>query len=152
MFMLKQKKSIFKTITVTALALGAFACGSKVAGTYTLSINGGSSAMYGGASSLFSTYCQNVQLTVNSNSNMVNASGSGGQGCNENLQGTENGQTISVSSFSVSVASQTCTFSGSLNVVNNVITGTLQPMSTYYGMGSGAACMQPITINGTKIN
>ncbi len=133
--------SLFATLILMA------GCGSKVAGSYSLTQSGLSSYSSSGA-------CSIVTLSITENSNAVSANGS--NSCFvENLTGTDLGNgTIQVTSMTIVPTgtssgfgsySTNCTYTGTLSVVNNVISGTLTSQGGYCGN-------QPITINGTKTN
>jgi hypothetical protein len=154
--MLKQKRSFYVSIVMAALTLGLVGCGSKVGGTYTFSQTG-QSVMSG---------CSTVTLNLTSNSNQVSANGSNGQ-CTEMLTGYDNGNgTITVQSLTMTLTAtssynnnnygnqtQVCTYTGTLNVSGNVVTGQLQAAqsASMYGSNYQSSC-SPITINGTKNN
>jgi ABC-type oligopeptide transport system substrate-binding subunit len=109
--MLKNKKSILNSLMVVGLSIAAVGCGSKVAGTYSLSQTGNS----------YYTQCSAVSLNVTENSNAVTATGSNGT-CIENLSGIDNGGTITVSSFTISLTNSysnsmpQCSYTGTLTV------------------------------------
>jgi ABC-type oligopeptide transport system substrate-binding subunit len=144
--MMMKKKTILSSLFVAGLSLVAAGCGSKIAGTYTLSQSG---------TSALASYCSNVTLTLSENSNTVSGTGSSGQ-CTETLQGTDAGSgVIQVTSFTETLISsgtygggynQSCVYTGTLTVNNNIVTGTLNATS------SGNCYGATITINGTKTN
>jgi ABC-type oligopeptide transport system substrate-binding subunit len=146
---MKNKKSIIKSLTVAMLTLAAVGCGSK-AGTYTLSQTGNT----------YYAQCSSVTLNLTDSSNNVSASGSNGI-CTENLTGTDNGSSITVTSLIISMTSTyttmpQCTYTGILTVSGNTFTGTLTSTgststSTYNGGYNSSMCM-PLTVQGTKTN
>jgi len=131
------------------LILGAVGCGSKVAGTYTLSqtSNGGL------------TQCNSVNLSMSENSNTVSGTGTSGT-CTETLTGTDLGNgTIQVTSLTLTLvnsgyggygSNQSCIYTGTITVNNNVVTGTLTSSTVSTYSNYGAYCSPTITISGSK--
>jgi hypothetical protein len=150
---MKNTKSIIKSLTVAMLTLAAVGCGSKT-GTYTLSQTGNS----------YYSQCSSVTLNLTDSSNNVQATGSNGI-CTEQLTGTDNGSSITVTSLMITMTNTyssmpQCTYTGILTVSGNTFTGTLTSTGStstasyngsYNNSYNSSMCM-PLTVQGTKTN
>ena len=155
--MLKQR-TLFTSIIMAALTLGAVGCGSKVGGTYTFNQTGNS----------VNSACSSITLNLTSSSNQVNANGGNGQ-CTETLTGYDNGNgTITVQSLTMTLmnnsnsngySNQSCIYTGMLNVSGNSVSGSLNSQSnqnqnngsyTYNNYSNTSSYCGTLSITGTK--
>ena len=138
-----------KSFTLAFLVVITAACGNKMAGNYSLTETGGAAQT--------NPACGMVNLVISENNNAV--TGSAQNSCfTQTLNGTDLGNgTMNVTVVLTPIYGATgyqsttsaCTYTGTMTVSGNAVTGTLTQTQTYGGYGS-LSCGTTLTLNGTK--
>jgi hypothetical protein len=162
MVIFMKKHVLFSSTILTALLVLA-GCGRNLTGNYNSTVN--LSTLNAGCS----TNSVSTNIIINANSSTV--TGSWSSSCmNATFTGTDNGQGV-ISNVIATVTpvnsqaygntgsyygySSNCVYNGTLNSINNTLSGTLQlqqAAQTTPGYNSNAACSTSLFINGQRSN